>query len=78
MEFGRLEPYRPDDATLATVRVPVQVMAGRESAPFLREASQWLAARLNVPVVETPGAHTPYFDRPQELAEIIRPVLRRM
>jgi pimeloyl-ACP methyl ester carboxylesterase len=77
-EFGQLEPYRPSDAELAAVRVPVQVMTGRATIPFLRETSEWLAARLHVPVVPAPGAHAPYFDRPGELVDAIRPALRRM
>lgn len=78
IEFGAFESYRPGDATLAAVNRTVQVMVGTESAPFFGEASQWLAEHLNIKVVAMPGAHTPYFDRPQEMAEAIRPFLRRV
>jgi pimeloyl-ACP methyl ester carboxylesterase len=77
VELGVLEPYRPDDATLAGVEVPVRVMAGPESPPLV-EASRWLAARLNVELETLPGAHMPYFDRPEEMAEAIRPLLREL
>jgi pimeloyl-ACP methyl ester carboxylesterase len=77
VELGVLEPYRPDDATLAGVEVPVWVMAGPESPPLV-EASRWLAARLNVELETLPGAHMPYFDRPEEMAEAIRPLLREL
>jgi pimeloyl-ACP methyl ester carboxylesterase len=78
VELGVFEPYRPDDATLAGVEVPARVMAGPESPPSLVEASRWLAARLNVELETLPGAHMPYFDRPEEMAEAIRPLLREL
>lgn len=78
VEFGRLESYRPDDATLAAMRVPVRVMLGDQSPEFLIETSRWLAARLGAEPRVLPGGHTPYFDRPTEMAEAIRPFLRRV
>ena len=75
-EFGALEPYRPDEATLAAVKVPVQLAVGQENIPLFLEASRWLAEHLDVELNTLPGAHTPYFDRPEEMAEAIRPLLR--
>lgn len=77
-ELGVLEPYRPDEATLAAVEVPVRVMVGTDSAPFFGEAARWLADRLNVELERLPGGHAPYFDRPEEMADAIRPFLRRV
>ena len=77
LEFGALDFYRPDNAELASVEVPVRILVGRESAPFFVEAARWLAAHLrNGELVVLPGAHTPYFDRPKEMAEAIRPLFR--
>ena len=76
VEMGRFEPYRPDDATLAAITAPVRVLVSEESAPFFAEAAAWLAARLGVEVVRTPGTHTPQFDHPQQLVSTIRPFLR--
>jgi pimeloyl-ACP methyl ester carboxylesterase len=78
IEMGTLETYRPDDATLAAVAVPVQVLVSEESAPFFAEAAAWLAARLGVEIVRTPGTHTPQFDHPDELVGTIRPFLREL
>jgi pimeloyl-ACP methyl ester carboxylesterase len=77
-EFGAFESYRPDDATLAAVKVPVQVMVGTYSAPFFGEAARWLADRLGVEVAALTGAHTPYLDQPEEMADKIRPFLRQV
>ena len=76
LEIGKFEPYRPDDATLAAVSVPVQVIVSDGSAPFFAEAAVWLATRLGVEIVRTPGTHTPQFDHPSELAETIRSFLK--
>jgi pimeloyl-ACP methyl ester carboxylesterase len=62
--------------SLGAIRVPVRVMVGTESAPFFAEVARWLADRMNVESEELPGGHTPYFDRPQQMAETLRPLLR--
>jgi pimeloyl-ACP methyl ester carboxylesterase len=77
-EMGAFEPYQPDEAALAAIKVPVRVMVGTESAPFFAEVARWLADRMNVELEELPGGHTPYFDRPQQMAETLRPLLRVM
>jgi pimeloyl-ACP methyl ester carboxylesterase len=78
LELDAIGPYRPDEASLATVEVPVRVMAGSESPPHLVEVSRWLAAHLKVELETLPGGHTPYLDRPEEMAEAIRPFLRQV
>jgi pimeloyl-ACP methyl ester carboxylesterase len=76
VERGTYESYRPADATLAAITAPVQVLAGEQTAPFRAEIAGWLARRLGVEMTRAPGAHTPYVDRPRELAHTIRPFLR--
>jgi pimeloyl-ACP methyl ester carboxylesterase len=68
--------YEPDEAALAAVEVPARVMVGPDSA--LGETAGWLAGQLGVELESLPGGHTPYFDRPQEMAEALRPMLREM
>jgi pimeloyl-ACP methyl ester carboxylesterase len=64
IEMGKFEDYRPDDSTLGAISVPVEVLVSEESPPFFAEAARWLAARLGVEIVRTPGTHTPQWDRP--------------
>ena len=66
--------YGPDEATLTAVEVPVRVMVGPESG--FGEPAGWLAGQLGVELESLPGGHTPYFDRPREMAEALRPMLR--
>jgi pimeloyl-ACP methyl ester carboxylesterase len=68
--------YGPDEATLAAIEVPLRVVSGPDSA--LGEPAGWLAGQLGVELESLPGAHTPYFDRPREMAEALRPILREM
>jgi pimeloyl-ACP methyl ester carboxylesterase len=70
------ETYRPDDATLAGIAVPIEVLAGRDTAPPFAEAAAWLAARLGTRVRALPGAHVPMLTHPEELAATLRPLLR--
>ena len=72
-----LESYRPDDATLAAIAGPVQVLLSEQSHWFIAEVDEWLASRLGVEVSLTPGTHTPYQDHPHELAQTIRSFLTR-
>jgi pimeloyl-ACP methyl ester carboxylesterase len=72
-----LECYRPDDATLAAIATPVQVLVSEECPPFIAEIGEWLALRIGVEVSCTPGTHTPYQDHPHELVETIRSFLGR-
>jgi pimeloyl-ACP methyl ester carboxylesterase len=76
VELGRFEDYLPDDHTLGAIAAPVQVLVSEESPPFFAQAAGRLAERLGVEVRWTPGTHTPYHDRPQELVQTIRPFLR--
>lgn len=78
LEFGTFESWRPAEEALAEVKIPVQVMAGEETAPFFAETSTWIAQRLGREVVTAVGAHVPYYDRPREFADAIRPFLRKV
>ena len=54
------------------------LMAGTESRPYFGEASRWLASRLNVELETLPGGHSPYIDRPEDMAQALRPLLRQL
>lgn len=78
IERGTYETYRPDDDTLAAISTPVAVLAGQHSPSFRLEIARWLADRLGVNVLPAPDAHTPYVDHQRELAQTLRPLLRRL
>jgi pimeloyl-ACP methyl ester carboxylesterase len=76
IERGAFDGYRPDDAALAAIRAPVMVLASDRTLPFFARMAAWVADRAGVPLMTTPGSHTPYLDHPRELAETLRPFLR--
>jgi pimeloyl-ACP methyl ester carboxylesterase len=78
VEVGSYESYRPDDAELAAVELPVMMLAGEETLPRFVEAAAWVADRLGVEVERVPGGHAAYHTHPRELVDVIRPFLRRL
>ncbi len=71
IELPVLQAYRPDPRTLGGVSA--RPLVGREQPQaFFHEAAAWLAQALESDVVEAPGAHGPQFERPEELAALIR------
>ena len=78
MERAPFAAWRPDDAALRAVAVPVQLLVGEESLPFFAEIVAWLVGPLGAEVGTAAGTHTPYVDRPGDLARTIRPLLRRV
>jgi pimeloyl-ACP methyl ester carboxylesterase len=76
-ELGAIDALVPDEQALAAVEVPVHPAMSSGSPPFFHEATSWLAARLGVVAREIPG-HAAYLDRPDALADALRPLLREM
>lgn len=78
-ELGGFVSYVPDAGALAESKVPVQVVGGSEDrGVYYYEAAEWVAKQLGTKLQEIPGGHAPYFDRPEAMAEAIRPFLRRV
>lgn len=78
IELEALVPYVPDAGALAGVEVPARAAAGiGNRGVYYHEASRWVAKQLGTELLEISGAHTPYVDRPAEMAEEIRPFLKQ-
>ncbi len=70
--------YQPDEGAIAATRVTMQVMRAEESLPINVAASEWLASKTGTSLLECPGTHLAYCQRPAEVAEAIRPFLARV
>ena len=71
-EMPAFQAYRPDEASLGALRVPVTVLVGEDqTAPFFGEAASWLAQRLDTVVTASPGAHGPHLSHPAQLGAFI-------
>ncbi len=71
-ELPTFPRYRPTDQDLAQVQKPVAVLYGADSPPFFGEAAIWLSKRLGIEPVTISGGHGSHYDRPEEVAKIIR------
>lgn len=78
LERAPFAAWRPDEAGLRAVAIPVQLLVGEDSSRYFGEIAGWLAGRLGAQVRTVARTHTPYVDRPKELARTIRPFLRRV
>ncbi len=81
IEMAPYLAYEPTPGRLATIRVPRAVTAGADSRDpaaaghWRYEAAQWLAAHLETPLIELPGAHMGYLGQPEHFARALRPIL---
>jgi pimeloyl-ACP methyl ester carboxylesterase len=78
VESGAFDSYLPDEQTLASIAIPIALVVSAQSHAFFAEAAARLAALLGTDVARTPGTHFPYLDHPRELAQTVRPFLRRV
>lgn len=79
MEFpNMIMAYHPDEAAIAAMRVPVQVLRAEDSLPINIAAAEWLAAKTRTSLLECPGAHIAYCVQPQDVAAAISPFLSRV
>jgi len=77
MEFPKmLLGYQPDEGAIAAIRVPVQAMRAEESLPINIAASEWLASKTGTSLLECPGTHLAYCQKPREVADAIAPLAR--
>lgn len=68
--------FEPDYAALKSSGIPIVIGVGAMSRPYYpARAGEAVAARLGVPVVEFPGPHAGYTDKPAEFAVVLRKVL---
>jgi pimeloyl-ACP methyl ester carboxylesterase len=78
-EVGPFLEFEPDFAALKASGVPIVVGVGAESRPYYpARGGEVVAARLGVPVVEFPGPHAGYAEKPAEFAVTLRKVLADM
>jgi len=64
-------------ADLAAVAMPIVLMVARDTLPVYRQITDRLAGELKVEPIVVPGPHAFYYYRPQDLADALRPILRR-
>lgn len=71
-EFESFQWYRPSDEALADVKRPVAVLVGANCFSRFVDEANWIASHLGTDVLTIPGAHGVHYDRPEEVARVIR------
>jgi pimeloyl-ACP methyl ester carboxylesterase len=69
--------WQPKTEDLARLRVPAVLLVANETLPVYKQVIEWLASQLKVEPITVPGRHGFYYYRPQDLADVLRPILRR-
>lgn len=77
-EVGQFLSYRPDEAALRGLHVPVVLLHSRDGLEFGPHVEAWLEVQLRVEGSTISGHHAPYFDAPELFAEGLRPILREL
>jgi pimeloyl-ACP methyl ester carboxylesterase len=70
--------WRPKAEDLETLHMPVTLLVAAETLPVYKQVTLWLAEQLHIEPVMVPGRHGFYYYRPQDLADALRPILRRL
>jgi hypothetical protein len=66
--------WQPREDDLASLRVPVVLIIARGT--LYRQVMTWLEARLGTKAIVVNGPHGFYYYRPQDLADVLRPIFR--
>jgi pimeloyl-ACP methyl ester carboxylesterase len=71
--------FEPNFAALRESGFPIVIGVGAESRPYYpARGGEAVARRLSAPVVEFPGAHAGYTDKPAEFAATLRETLAEL
>jgi len=70
--------WRPKIEDLKTLQGPVTLLVAADTLPAYKQVTRWLAEQLHIEPVTVPGRHGFYYYRPQDLADVLRPILRRL
>jgi pimeloyl-ACP methyl ester carboxylesterase len=78
IEAPGLAGWRPNVEDLRTLRIPITLLVAADTLAVYKQVTLWLAEQLRIKPVIVPGLHGFYLYRPQDLADVLRPVLRRL
>ena len=69
--------WRPKIEDLQALPIPITLLVAADTLPVYKQVTLWLAQHLQIEPVVVPGRHGFYYYRPQDLADTLRPILRR-
>jgi pimeloyl-ACP methyl ester carboxylesterase len=76
IEVPGFSGWRLQPADLANLQIPVSLLVASDTLPIYKEVTAWLAKQLHVKPITVQGRHGFYYYRPQDLANILRQILK--
>jgi pimeloyl-ACP methyl ester carboxylesterase len=70
--------WRLQIADLERLKLPIALLVARETLPIYKAVTDWLAKQTGVQPITVPGHHGFYYYRPQDLANVLRPILKSL
>jgi pimeloyl-ACP methyl ester carboxylesterase len=70
--------WRLQFADLERLKVPMTLLVAGDTLPIYKAATDWLAKQIGVEPITVPGRHGFYFYSPQDLADVLRPILNSL
>lgn len=70
--------WQPKSDELMKLNVPITLMFASDTLPVYRQVTSWLGKQFNTEPMIVPGRHGFYYYRPQDLADVLRMILKRL
>jgi pimeloyl-ACP methyl ester carboxylesterase len=70
--------WQPKTEELMKLNVPITLMFASDTLPVFKTVTSWLGKQLNTEPVIVPGRHGFYYYRPQDLADALQLILKRL
>jgi Predicted hydrolases or acyltransferases (alpha/beta hydrolase superfamily) len=69
--------WQPRTEDLKRLKIPVTLLVASQTLPVYKQVTHWLAQQLDTEPIAVPGRHAFYCYHPQDLAHVLRPIVRR-
>ncbi len=69
--------WQPRIEDLTRLQVPITLLVASDTLPVYKQVTHWLAQQLGIEPITVPGRHAFYYYRPQDLANVLRPIARQ-
>jgi pimeloyl-ACP methyl ester carboxylesterase len=67
---------QPRADQLINIKVPITLILADDTLPVYKQVTHWLSNQLGTEPLSVPGRHGFYYYRPQDLADVLRSILR--
>jgi len=68
--------WRLQTAALERLKIPIALLVASDTRPIYKAVTDWLAKRVGVQAITVSGRHGFYYYRPQDLANVLRRILK--